>query len=128
VGPFDRVVGAQAAGASAIDGAPVVGVPRKCPASETAQWVEIDHCPPCVKHYGRHQARLVAAGHFTDAPVDSVYSSVVSFRGVRMVQLHGPDGIIISIILLTVRHSMMRLDNCRWWIPPESIPSELMVK
>jgi Reverse transcriptase (RNA-dependent DNA polymerase) len=38
-----------------------------------------------VKHDGRHKARLVAGGHLTDAPIDSVYSSVVSLRGVRMV-------------------------------------------
>jgi Reverse transcriptase (RNA-dependent DNA polymerase) len=38
-----------------------------------------------VKHDGRHKARLVAGGHLTDTPVDSVYSSVVSLRGLRMV-------------------------------------------
>ena len=37
-----------------------------------------------VKHDGRHKARLVAGGHLTDAPVDSVYSGVVSLRGFRM--------------------------------------------
>ena len=31
-----------------------------------------------VKHDGRHKARLVADGHLTDVPVDSVYSGVVS--------------------------------------------------
>jgi hypothetical protein len=30
-----------------------------------------------VKHDGRHKARLVADGHLTDIPVDSVYSGVV---------------------------------------------------
>ena len=34
-----------------------------------------------VKHDGRHKARLVADGHLTDVPDDSVYSSVVSLRG-----------------------------------------------
>jgi hypothetical protein len=37
-----------------------------------------------VKHDGRHKARLVAGGHMTETPVDSVYSSVVSLRGIRM--------------------------------------------
>jgi len=37
-----------------------------------------------VKHDGRHKARLVAGGHMTDTPLDSVYSSVVSLRGVRI--------------------------------------------
>jgi len=31
-----------------------------------------------VKHDGRHKARLVADGHLTDIPLDSVYSGVVS--------------------------------------------------
>ena len=38
-----------------------------------------------VKHDGRHKARLVAGGHLTDTPVDSVYSSVVSLKGLRAV-------------------------------------------
>jgi hypothetical protein len=53
------------------------------------------HMVYAVKHDGRHKARLVAGGHLTDTPVDSVYSSVVSLRGVRMVtfiaQLNGLD-------------------------------------
>jgi Reverse transcriptase (RNA-dependent DNA polymerase) len=43
------------------------------------------HFVYAVKHDGRHKARLVTGGHLTDAPIDSVYSSVVSLRGVRMV-------------------------------------------
>ena len=42
------------------------------------------HMVYAVKHDGRHRARLVAGGHLTDTPIDSVYSSVVSLRGVRM--------------------------------------------
>lgn len=38
-----------------------------------------------VKHDGRHKARLVAGGHLTDTPIDSVYSSVVSLRGIRII-------------------------------------------
>mgnify|MGYP006357956311 FL=1 len=38
-----------------------------------------------VKHDGRHKARLVAGGHLTLVPVDSVYSGVVSLRGLRIV-------------------------------------------
>ena len=34
-----------------------------------------------VKYDGRHKARLVAGGHLTETPVESVYSSVVSLRG-----------------------------------------------
>ena len=37
-----------------------------------------------VKHDGRHKARMVADGHLTTVPVDSVYSGVVSLRGIRM--------------------------------------------
>ena len=38
-----------------------------------------------VKHDGRHKARLVADGHLTQVPLDSVYSGVVSLRGIRMI-------------------------------------------
>jgi hypothetical protein len=38
-----------------------------------------------VKHDGRHKARLVADGHLTDIPLDSVYSGLVSLRGFRLV-------------------------------------------
>src|SRR6476660_4124535 len=37
-----------------------------------------------VKHDGRHKARLVADGHLTDIPDDSVYSSVVSLCGLHI--------------------------------------------
>src|SRR5688572_8202538 len=37
-----------------------------------------------VKHDGRHKARLVADGHLTNIPNDSVYSSVVSLRGLQI--------------------------------------------
>ena len=42
-----------------------------------------------VKHDGRHKARLVADGHLTDIPIDSVYSGVVSLRGFRLVLFMG---------------------------------------
>ena len=38
-----------------------------------------------VKHDGRHKARLVAGGHLTETPVNSVYSSVVSLKGIRLI-------------------------------------------
>jgi hypothetical protein len=37
-----------------------------------------------VKHNGRHKVRIVADGHLTDIPVDSVYSGVVTLRGLRL--------------------------------------------
>ena len=42
------------------------------------------HIVYAVKHDGRHKARLVAGGHLTDTPIDSVYSSVMSLQGVRI--------------------------------------------
>ncbi len=36
------------------------------------------HLIYAVKHDGRHKARMVADGHLTDIPLDSVYSGVVS--------------------------------------------------
>jgi hypothetical protein len=41
------------------------------------------HLIYAVKHDGRHKARCVADGHLTDIPLDSVYSGVVSLRGIR---------------------------------------------
>ncbi len=35
-----------------------------------------------VKHNGQHNARLVAGGHLTEVPIESVYSGVVSLRGI----------------------------------------------
>ena len=37
-----------------------------------------------VKHDGRHKVRCVADGHLTEIPLDSVYSGVVSLRGLRL--------------------------------------------
>ena len=38
-----------------------------------------------VKHYWRHKARLVAGGHLTPDPIESIYSGVVSIRFLRLV-------------------------------------------
>ena len=42
------------------------------------------HLVYAVKHDGRHKARLVADGHLTDLPLNSVYAGVVSIRGMKM--------------------------------------------
>ena len=42
------------------------------------------HMVFAVKHDGRHKARLVADGHLTDVPLNSVYAGVVSIRGLRI--------------------------------------------
>ena len=48
-----------------------------------------------VKHDGRHKARVVAGGHLTETPLESIYSGVVSLRGIRIVtfiaELNGLD-------------------------------------
>ena len=38
-----------------------------------------------VKHDGRHKARLVAGGHLTPDPIETIYSGVVSIRFLRLV-------------------------------------------
>ena len=38
-----------------------------------------------VKQDARHKARLVAGGHLTDPNTESVYSGVVSLRGIRLI-------------------------------------------
>jgi hypothetical protein len=47
------------------------------------------------KHDGRHKAQMVADGHLTDIPLESVYSGVVSLRGLQIVtflsELNGLD-------------------------------------
>src|SRR6056300_413537 len=42
------------------------------------------HIVFACKHDLRHKARLVAGGHLTGEPVESVYSSVVSLRSIRL--------------------------------------------
>jgi hypothetical protein len=48
------------------------------PGPEYKRYVYISHLR--CQHDGRHKARLVAGGHLTETPIDSVYSSVVSQR------------------------------------------------
>ena len=43
------------------------------------------HMVYAVKHDGRHKARMVAGGHRTETPSDSIYSGVVSLPGIRLV-------------------------------------------
>ena len=43
------------------------------------------HFVYAVKHDGRFKARLVADGHITKEPVETIYSGVVSLRSLRMV-------------------------------------------
>ena len=43
------------------------------------------HFVYAVKHDGRFKARLVADGHLTNEPVESIYSGVVSLESLRMV-------------------------------------------
>jgi hypothetical protein len=47
------------------------------------------------KHDGRHKARMVADSHLMDIPLESVHSSVISLRGLRIVtflfELYGLD-------------------------------------
>ena len=43
------------------------------------------HLVYACKHDGRRKARIVAGGHLTDTPVESVYSGVVSLRGIRLI-------------------------------------------
>ena len=38
-----------------------------------------------IKHDRRHKARLVANGHLTEVPKDSVYSSVVSLQSLHLI-------------------------------------------
>ena len=48
-----------------------------------------------MKHDGQYTARMVANGHLTDISLESVYSVVVSLRGLRIIlflaELNGLD-------------------------------------
>ena len=37
-----------------------------------------------IKHDGCHQAHMVAAGHLTEVPIESMYSGVISLHGIRL--------------------------------------------
>jgi hypothetical protein len=43
------------------------------------------HFVYAVKHDGRYKSRIVAGGHLTEAPIESIYSGVVSLRGIRFI-------------------------------------------
>ena len=42
------------------------------------------HLVFAVKYDGRHKARLVADGHHTPEPIESIYSGVVSLRNLKL--------------------------------------------
>ena len=42
-----------------------------------------------VKHDWHHKARLVAGGHLSPDPIDSIYSGVVSTRSLRLPAFSG---------------------------------------
>jgi hypothetical protein len=48
------------------------------------------------KHDGRHKAQMVANGHLTDIPLESVYFCVVSLRGLRIVTFSLPNSMILT--------------------------------
>jgi Reverse transcriptase (RNA-dependent DNA polymerase) len=54
------------------------------PSSDSRKKINVHFVFAC-KHNGHYKARLVTGGHLTDTPIDSVYSSVASLRGVRIV-------------------------------------------
>ena len=47
------------------------------------------HFVYAIKHDGRYKARLVAGGHLTKEPEHSIYSGVVSLKGIRIVTFLG---------------------------------------
>ena len=54
----------------------------KMPSDHTKIYV---HFAYAVKHDGQHKARLVAGGHSTQVPDESIYSGVVSLKVIRLV-------------------------------------------
>ena len=60
-----------------------LGIAHKTPVPTGYKKIRV-HLVYAVKHDGRHKARLVADGHLTDVPLESVYSGVVSLKGFRL--------------------------------------------
>ena len=60
-----------------------VDIGKDTPIPKGYQKIKV-HLVYACKHDGRHKARLVADGNLTDVPVDSVYSGVVSIRGIKL--------------------------------------------
>jgi hypothetical protein len=58
------------------------GVGIRAPTPQGYKRIRV-HIVYAVKHDGRHKARLLADGHLTDVPLGSVYSGVVSLKGLR---------------------------------------------
>jgi hypothetical protein len=57
------------------------------------------------EHDGRYKARMVADGHLTDIPLESVYSGVVSLRGYKSLpsflsSMALTNGLQISVMLI----------------------------
>ena len=50
------------------------------------------HLVFAVKFDGRHKARLVADGHLTPKPIETIYSGVVSLRNLRLVKVFSHQG------------------------------------
>ena len=78
-----------------------------------------------VKYDGRHKARLVADGHLTPEPVESVYSGYVSLRNLRLViflgklnnlELWGADSGSAYLEAVTEEKYILLLDlNLKIW-------------
>ena len=65
-----------------------LGPAAKCRPPEGYKRIRV-HLVFDIKHDGRHKARLVADGHLTEVPLESVYSGVVTLRGFRIVLFLG---------------------------------------
>ena len=70
------------------------GIFKGCKIPEGYRLIQV-HTIFDVKHDGRHKARVIADGHLTATPLESVYSGVVSLRGLRTVIFLGElDGMV----------------------------------
>ena len=62
-----------------------------------------------VKHCGKFKARLVADGHLTKEPMETVYSGVVSIRNLRLRVR------VVSLIILRLAMFLAELNNLELW-------------
>ena len=59
-----------------------LGIADRTPIPDGYKRIRV-HLVYAVKHDGRHKARLVADGHLTDVPMESVYSGVVPWQNMN---------------------------------------------
>ena len=68
-----------------------------------------------VKHDGRHKARLVAGGHLTPDPIESIYSGVVCIRSLRLV-IFLVEKLQFSLFYISCSQGILNASWLSWYL------------